>query len=161
MLAAGDGTSGYQKSWKGNSSASEYGQGTIEACVRLGHWWPAGKDKCVDCGAPNPNGTEQGPTGVMPTSDEVKAWYLAHPSKTKRTASTKVPAQAAKPAAKPAVTSAGECTGTWQAPVKGTLKILHGVASGECRVCGKRVPLTLDSWLIRIHERKRQPAGAR
>lgn len=153
LLAAGDGTSSMD-------SKSVGGTGTIAACTRLGHWWPAGTEKCVDCKKENPNYPEAGPRG-KPTQAEVRAWWAA-----KRAGKPKSPKQAAQPSttvdwarkrasAKAKINHEGSgwdvCPGSGMSAAKGSMDIRSGVTTGACRMCGATVPLALDSWEIRSH----------
>lgn len=58
-----------------------------------------------------------------------------------------------KLAAKMGGPSSPTCPGSWLHAAKASLEIEHGVATGICSVCGKRVTLTLDTWSIRMHDK--------
>lgn len=175
LLSAGDGTSMYNGSWK---STTSYGAGTIDICARLGHWWKGTAGPCDDCGTPNPNAPAAGPEGLKPSKRQVTAWWKAHGGRSNKpklveeynkrkghgtskavsagsvSTSTGTAWQHKSPVAQPVGGGTSpSCTGSWLHAAKSSLDVDKGVATGECTVCGQRIPLTLDTWVIRLHDK--------
>lgn len=161
LLNAGDGTSVFNKPF--SSGYSKGKAGTIDICRDMGHWYASGSDKCDDCGMKRPAG-HKGAQGGKPTKAQVAAWWKARGGRNAAKATTqvqsagegkKVYSNAAHAKSLDAKPVGGEgsltCAGSWTHAAKGSLNIEKGVASGECVVCRERIPLTLDSWQIRMH----------
>lgn len=134
LLAAGDGTSSYNKpALKG-----------LAACEAWGHWWPKDRMTCVDCGEPNPSYPDEGPKDVFP---EKRAASKPNSSKS---AKFRAPQVSAKPDAKPVGGSDSPiCRGSWTKPSMTDMS--DGMETGLCDDCGNVVNLTLDGHMLRLH----------